>query len=285
MRHFLAWTRRISRRYQVNSRRLVSLLKLASLCALVSCLLAFDAPAHAVTMYSAEINVRVTACLNPGSCLGLAVVPTGTGLIASLGAGSSSAPAPIQIGNATARGGGDTRPRFDPSPNSFSAAAGVFGIANAPPESFAQSFGSAVFPGLLFNSNATTEAFPMDVTGVSQIFITLAPDRVSRAEVHTSFQLLLDGNPLVTGLDGTVTSFVPTSPLGLPVALPGRFLVTAPLAPGFHSLLLQVEASGFASELAPVPEPMTVILFATTGAGLGLARWYRRRAGERDRAA
>lgn len=42
--------------------------------------------------------------------------------------------------------------------------------------------------------------------------------------------------------------------------------------------------SGFA-RIEPTPEPTTLLLFGTTGAGLGLARWYRRRRRERAHAA
>jgi hypothetical protein len=42
--------------------------------------------------------------------------------------------------------------------------------------------------------------------------------------------------------------------------------------------------SGFA-EIDPTPEPATVLLFATSGAGLGLVRWLRRRSREPEYAA
>lgn len=34
--------------------------------------------------------------------------------------------------------------------------------------------------------------------------------------------------------------------------------------------------------MTPTPEPTTLLLFATTGAGLGLARWLRRRSRDRE---
>ena len=48
------------------------------------------------------------------------------------------------------------------------------------------------------------------------------------------------------------------------------------LSPGFHTLDLVNEAFGTADAEpipAPVPEPVTFLLFGTTAAGLGLARW------------
>jgi len=53
------------------------------------------------------------------------------------------------------------------------------------------------------------------------------------------------------------------------------------LTPGLHPLLITVEADGFANSQASstpavAPEPGTLLLFGTTMAGLGLARWRRR---------
>jgi hypothetical protein len=52
------------------------------------------------------------------------------------------------------------------------------------------------------------------------------------------------------------------------------FLLT--LSPGFHTLDLANAVFGTADAEpfpAPVPEPVTFLLFGTTAAGLGLARW------------
>ena len=256
--------------------------------AIVSCLLAHGTPALAITSYSAFADGSFSSCFTPGGCgpidiLGgafLPVMPAGTDLIVTIGAGSSLGPAPILIGNASVSRSAGTAPNSPPASKSAGIAyAQTFGSASSPPPSFAASFLSAVLPALLLNLTDTTAAFPLLFLGSTYPNTTLGQNRLASAGAHASSSLVLDGNELVTIIDGQVTTFVPST-TGL---FPGILLLTIPLPPGFHSLRLEVQAEGFASETAP--EPTTLLLFGTTAAGLGLARWYRRRGHERAHAA
>jgi hypothetical protein len=145
----------------------------------------------------------------------------------------------------------------------------------------------AVQRAVIFNNNATTEAFPLlfDSLAVSEAVtcVIVSPlltdcsaslplSQNASGHAHASVQLSLDGNPLATRADGLLTTFVPSA-FGF---LHGD-LLTIPLAPGLHALVLEVQADGFVSEIDPTPEPATLLLFATTVAGLGVAARLRRR--------
>jgi hypothetical protein len=261
---------------QLIRNRLAGTQKVATLLwALVSSLLAPGTPTQAMTSYDASAAAEFSSCFGPEDCGVLPAMPAGTGLIVTLGAGSASNPPPILIGNALNFGlGAGTAPTQAPFPPTiFAAFAEAAGIASAPPASFAGSFASAVFPSVLFNQNSTTEAFPLLFLGHAGSGVAIDPDQLASAHAHASVELLLDGSAVLTDVDRQLTVFVPstTGPFG---AL--SLILTIPLAPGFHSLLEEVEADGFASEVSPTPEPATLLLFATTGAGLGLAQWRRR---------
>ena len=253
---------------------------------IVSCLLVHYKPAQAISFYSADASGGFTSCFSPDGCGALPAVPAGTGLIVTLGSGSTATSTPIKIGNAIAGGNAATAPQQAPfPPTSAGASASVLGQVSAPPTSFAQSFAFAVQRAVVFNNNTTTEAFPLlfDSFAVSEavtcvILTSLQTDcsaslplsRNASGHAHASVQLLLDGNPLATRVDGLLTTFVPST-LGL---APEAFL-TIPLTPGFHALVFEVQADGFISEqIDPTPEPTTLLLFGSTVAGLSAAaRW------------
>jgi hypothetical protein len=93
---------------------------------------------------------------------------------------------------------------------------------------------------------------------------------------------VVDGEQLLTGADANpVTDFRFLPDFG------GRenTILTLPLTPGIHSLRLEVEAEGFAFAGTATPEPTTLVLWGTGAAGLGLARWYRRRGRKHEHAA
>jgi PEP-CTERM motif-containing protein len=243
--------------------------------ALVSCLLAHAAPAQAITSYDAFAAAQFSSCFSAAEgCGSLPAMPAGTGLIVTLGSGSTSTPTPIQIGNATAAREAGTAPQQAPFPQTtFGAYAEVFGFANAPPTSFAASFASAVNQGVLFNQNDTIAAFPLLFSGFAVSGTALGQDQLASAHAQASIQLLLDGSPVLTEVERQVTVFVPSTPGPFGS---GSLILTIPLTPGFHLLLEKLEADGFASEMSATPEPTTLLLVGTTMAGLGLARWRRR---------
>ena len=133
-----------------------------------------------------------------------------------------------------------------------------------------------------FNQNTTTQTIPLFLTFSTFSGSTPAPYPFASAHAHSPFQFLVDGDPLLTGAD-RITG--PSPLIGIPPGPPFFFvpfpleetlLLTFPLTPGVHSLRLEVEADGFAYAGTATPEPITLLLFGTTAAGLGLAYWRRR---------
>jgi hypothetical protein len=250
--------------------------KLATLMfTLVTCLLAHAAPALAIptSSYFADVYLRIDRChaLVP-QC---AEFPAGTGFTTSLTSSSFLTPPPTLTGDATASSGGGQYPGFAPFPP-FQGSVGVStqGIATTPPNSFASSFVSGVFTGVLYNQNNTTQTFPVFLWFSSFSGSTPAPYPFATAESHSAYRFVVDGDPLLTGADQR-TGATPNFPFFFPPP-PEVLLLTFPLAPGVHSYRLDVEAEGFAYAGTATPEPMTLLLFGTTAVGLGLARWRRR---------
>jgi hypothetical protein len=101
------------------------------------------------------------------------------------------------------------------------------------------------------------------------------------------------GGPITTTVDGTFFLMLhagvfflnpPGNPpsFGFPGESTGPASVTfalQPLAPLSNQWIFSSGEAHFVT-----PEPATLLLFGTTAAGLGLARWYRRRAHDREHA-
>lgn len=265
--------------------------KLATLLfALVTCLLAHGTPALAISTssYYARAGVGFAGCstLTTAACAGQPnAFPAGTGVTITLASGSGFTPPPIQTGDASAFAGVHVNPNTPPFPPSIgSITASTGGIAITPPGSFASSFASGVFTGVLFNNNTTTQTIPLLLSFSTFSGSTPAPYPFATAHAHSSFQFLVDGDPLLAGADRItgaspliVIPSVPPFFFFTPPTFEETLLLTFPLTPGVHSLRLEVEVDGFAYAGTATPEPMTLLLFGTTAAGLGLARRRRRR--------
>jgi trimeric autotransporter adhesin len=100
----------------------------------------------------------------------------------------------------------------------------------------------------------------------------------------TTFTLYLNGVPIdVESLSGFLSA--PTAPLkighrGSPADTPGSLDTRGFFLDGFVDEVMFFDRGLGADEilsLAETPEPATFLLFGTTAAGLGLARWRRRR--------
>jgi hypothetical protein len=250
-------------------------LKIAPLlCTFVSCLLAYAAAAQAVTSYGGDASANMSGCY-------LGCLP-GTGMIVSLGDDSTLTPPPITIGNASVFStvfDTGTAPKQAPFPPfTVVVSAETSGVASSPP-SFASSFRSAMYPTVVFNQNSTTEDFTVLFTGAASSGVVLDPSQLvlSSAEAHASVKVLLDGSAVLIAENGQVERLVPSVPGPFN---PNGWILTVPLPTGFHSLVFEAEAFGFASEMSPptpTPEPVTLLLFGTTAAGLGITASRRRR--------
>jgi hypothetical protein len=166
----------------------------------------------------------------------------------------------------------------------------VHGMASGPPVAIAASFASLVGQVALLNQNAG----PVQL-GLRAFFSppglnftdASATGPNEPASAHSRFQLFLDGNSLFLE-DRTFRSgdpfrsrharlcFPNVPPEQLRPGICGDFDFTgeASLTPGFHSLMFIAQADGVA---VVTPEPTTLLLFGTTAAGLGVARWRQRR--------
>jgi hypothetical protein len=241
----------------MNRLTLAFFLRLAVMsCVLLSCLIALQTPALAIAIYDAFTEIS----------LSFGQVPSGTSI--SFLPGVTFIRPPIQIGNAIATSFASTSP-------SGTALASALGSASGPPNSSAASFASALSVTVLLNQNATFVNLPLTIshTRFPQI---ASSDRREQTGSDNFFQATIDSILLsffnggsAAGGGGSVT-FTDS----------GSDSFLFPLSPGLHSLVLTAQAGGDASSPipSPTPEPVSLILFGTTMAGLGLAaRWRRRR--------
>jgi hypothetical protein len=161
-------------------------------------------------------------------------------------------------------------------------------------------------PGVFDNRLTTGDAVPVFISySMLTSAASLPPqDEFGSAHAHASLVFSVDGKPVKT-FDLSSTTPSPSGNQGTQSCVLGSTIcpqlqlsnseyLHLELTPGLHSLLVEARVDGFASAgtflppipppLAPIPEPMTLLLFGTTAAGLGLARW-RRRGRERGHAA
>jgi hypothetical protein len=210
----------ISRRYQLNGRRLARALKFAvRLGSLVSCLLLQCTPALAIASYDVFAQVIFQK------------VPIFDGTSMSLFPSSTSVPPPILIGDATAFNTAGTAP-IDPFTPLGRGSLEMSGTASGPSASFAGTFASAVVPGVFTNQNDTTENFQLFFRYILASRTSLGQTQFESAHAHASFRFLVDGN-LLLGADQSSTNppgFFDTGSISV-----NRF-IQFPLTPGLHSL-------------------------------------------------
>lgn len=136
--------------------------------------------------------------------------------------------------------------------------------------------------GLRFTPQPVGFEFGSYWSGVSIAFDVAGPDIVQdrlNARLHSV------ANLQSAGIDMTVT---PGGSLSLrqgspcftfppPSCAPGPRVLSFP-ATDFQEVSINgFNVSGIEADFAPTPEPTTLLLFGTTAAGLGVARWLRRR--------
>ena len=238
--------------------------KLATLLlTLVTCLLAHVTPALALAIYQVFVEASVSV---PEP------IPSGTSIVFL--PGSFDFPVQFERGNAIATGSASVA-----TPGTVSAL--VAGLASGPGDSQSNAILFARQTATLLNQNATTVTFPLTLSHQRTEHTSSIPlgGQTELTGAGALFSLSLDSVFLVndsnlpcSGSQANCSSFDS-----------GSSSLFFSLTPGSHSLETAVVASGGASvsgaflpPLAATPEPMTLLLFGTTAAGLGLVRWRRR---------
>jgi hypothetical protein len=235
-------------------------------CVLLCCLIALQTPALAVAIYDALAQVSVSA---PGP------LPPGTGITFPF-----FTPIAVQseMGNAAASASATQAP-----PGTFSAI--VTGIASPGAPDNSRAFSSATGAGFVsvFNQNATSVLFPLTIAHhLSALTAEIPSSESGGATAQASFDVFLGAVQRLA--DGSI-NLCGSNDLE-PILRPqcsiediGTTTVLLPLNPGSLGLNIFLSASGQAGSPEVVPEPATLLLFGTTMAGLGLARWRRRKPG------
>jgi hypothetical protein len=250
----------------MNRHRHARVLRLAVVsCVIVSWLLALHTPAQALVIYDALAQVSVLAPVP---------LPPGTGITPLSVAAANTVH--FELGNAAASAS------ISALPDTVSAIA--TGVVSGPGLSIARSDASALSSVGLFNQTPTTVLFPVTISHRLSAFTAEVPSsEKGGAGAQASFFVHFGAiQPLVSGggsigLCG-VNDFEPPIQPECSVDDSGSTALLVPLQPfSGRSLSIQVFASGVASTPTLVPEPTTLVLFGTTAAALGLARWRRRR--------
>ena len=241
----------------MNDLRLAHLLKpVVVLGTLISCLLSFLTPALAISTVAYTANAAVGVSLIEGIVFGPATTFT-------LGNGSASE-------------------FVDPLFNDLRLLATADDVVTGTSASkaslgFASAVGALTGPGVIELPYTFTW-----VTGAAifpQSLPSQPPGESATAHAAARLSIQVDGVELAS-LVRTLTFSQPGDIFNDP---PTTFdTLSLVLGPGLHPVLVTAQADGFLtlSPISPVPEPATLLLFGTTAAGLGLARWRHQRRGQ-----
>jgi len=230
-------------------------------CVLLSCLIALQTPVLAVAIYDAFAQVSVSA---PGSGI-------------TLSSSVFSSTSEFELGNAAASASTSASPRGTVS-------AFVTGVASkgGPDNSIARSFASGFGFVNLFNQNTTTVLFPLTISHRLSTFTGVIPsNETGGATARAGFRVGLGAVQQLSSGSLSLCGPNDLEPPPRPECRVEDFGVTTfmlGLSPGGgRSLNIEVFVDGEAGSPTAVPEPATLLLFGTTMAGIGLARWRRRK--------